>query len=1379
MNGFVYSAMKAYPVLVLLAANLSLMLAALVIWSFAKNWKSFHKETPKELPGRGFYIALMLPPLMWLLAPLILAEAKGPWNDPWRTLFYVLVYRIEDWFILPCGLFFLIFMVYVLVGVKNDQIHADIFKPRKPVWFVFGLGFLFVIWFVPNTLLKTKSKFVGMHIELMFDIGEAIKDINFAAARLAGSDGEIFKKDLEDQSKALESTLKSLKNSIQVVLETVREASNRMADAIVEATEDKPSLKTATDIARKLGDTKATVNELSDATRRLSIAAFDQGLEEVTQKAEDLHRQLGENVLPQIGTAVQKLQALASMKETDEAAIRKAASDAEEEIRKLKKTVGTSTKPERGSVVHNTVTLCNITGDAGLSCRFDTQTRNLISRTIGQMSLLVKALQDEITKVDFTRPDSKSWRINEIQDKAHGLQLAAEALRPDLGIPMLMVGLLFIVFLIMPWLLYISFIVRKRDQIVNDRLELLRDLDLMHRFWNSAKLSRDLTLEGANIARELVFCSETINYDAPAERLKLLKEASLSFKRVMESKGKKLSEEQKKEILYLADTETLNRHTFSSREYLIPLIILSTLSLVGWYYTIFAKGTHGLVSFIEQGGGSSQMTELLAQFTPFTMAFVGAWLFMTIMLTYRWVNNDLKPDSYFYASIRLVWGLVAGMVYMQLFGKDAGKFFMAVAFFVGMCPLEFVIAIWEFLKDSANKGHAKQIVKYFNMPRWSSHQPLTSLEDITVWDDIRFFQEGILNVHSLATADLVRLAMRMPCDAQTLVDWVDQAILRIHTKVLWHGGMSAIGIRNATDLQDTCGFNEQGGWNDEMLTRVTEEFNAVQSMAFDSAGARFEIYREAGVLKTSCEAVINAAGTLKDTRKELDPSKPETLDKIILLRNTVSGLKTLAAEAAQARQKAHKKLLSLGGKAIEVPWADGGDVDQELKALSDGTDNLIARAENLLKEDKLTGKMLEDDAAKVDDVKTGQAALEKAQEAVHALVAPAENAKEAVEKSVPQLDKIKKEVRSLKKKVDILGEKIDTVVSKSVSVKTKGDGLTSTNIGDLKDELNQLQAEASEAESKAGELAESGAACGDWFILLKEKTAALKEALGDGSNQLQAMIKAAIEDSEKGASDAAALSAAQNAVKQIAAFIGTADSTDEKTIAGRIKGITEPFQDLQGNLDKAVSSVADLDAAVSRADILAQGIKDGDAATWDNVKKLSVSVSKLKAAVQSTEKAGRGVISKLDALNQQQTMAFLEAKKKFGEIDFSDAGSKAEAAQKVFDDKEKNVALSAGSSEAKLKEALKHVESAVQSAEILGSGAGEAAEKTMRAVMPSRLTKGLLKVMLDTIRKDPNICHIRHFWNAQKDKAVKCRSADGKRRHKESVKGAVGKVNFF
>jgi hypothetical protein len=53
-------------------------------------------------------------------------------------------------------------------------------------------------------------------------------------------------------------------------------------------------------------------------------------------------------------------------------------------------------------------------------------------------------------------------------------------------------------------------------------------------------------------------------------------------------------------------------------------------------------------------------------------------------------------------------------------------------------------------------------------------------------------------------ADLERLALNVPFSAQQLVDWVDQALLYIHTRDLWRPGFNTIGIRTATDLLDFC-----------------------------------------------------------------------------------------------------------------------------------------------------------------------------------------------------------------------------------------------------------------------------------------------------------------------------------------------------------------------------------------------------------------------------------------------------------------------------------------------------------------------------------------------------------------------------------------------
>jgi hypothetical protein len=262
----------------------------------------------------------------------------------------------------------------------------------------------------------------------------------------------------------------------------------------------------------------------------------------------------------------------------------------------------------------------------------------------------------------------------------------------------------------------------------------------------------------------------------------------------------------------------------------------------------------------------------------------------------------------------------------------------------------------------------------------------------------------------------------------------------------------------------------------------------------------------------------------------------------------------------------------------------------------------------------------------------------------------------------------------------------------------------------------------------------------------------LKNALSANTDQLQDKIEAAKNETARVVNDSSAIAAASNAVDNISAATGACDSTDEITIAGKMKAMAEPFQDMEAKLDKLTAIVADLTLAISQSNNLAQDIKTGDATTWDNVKALAGAASHLNSAVQSADaKVGR-MVTKLAELEKHQTLALLEAERKVKELAMDDARNKALAAGNAFEDKKKKTVLSAASSEAELKQAMELVESAAAAAETQSVGAISSAEELMRAVLPSRLTKGALKVMLCAMKNDPNIHYIHHFSKIQNDK---------------------------
>jgi hypothetical protein len=55
--------------------------------------------------------------------------------------------------------------------------------------------------------------------------------------------------------------------------------------------------------------------------------------------------------------------------------------------------------------------------------------------------------------------------------------------------------------------------------------------------------------------------------------------------------------------------------------------------------------------------------------------------------------------------------------------------------------------------------------------------PLSLIQGINYWHEIRLEEEGVENVQNLATCDLVELTIATRYNLRTLIDWVDQAIL--------------------------------------------------------------------------------------------------------------------------------------------------------------------------------------------------------------------------------------------------------------------------------------------------------------------------------------------------------------------------------------------------------------------------------------------------------------------------------------------------------------------------------------------------------------------------------------------------------------------------
>lgn len=179
--------------------------------------------------------------------------------------------------------------------------------------------------------------------------------------------------------------------------------------------------------------------------------------------------------------------------------------------------------------------------------------------------------------------------------------------------------------------------------------------------------------------------------------------------------------------------------------------------------------------------------------------WLGAYLYAFYTIIRRFMDYDLTPKVYIFITNRFLLAFVVGGVVgvgLGTFSSAAGMSFdvnlatvSIVTFFIGFFPeqgLNWIIA-------TAQKALSRQdsLVK---------ETQLAEIEGLSIWQQGRLRQEDIENVQNLATADIPELVMQTPFAVNQLIDWIDQAILLIHTSPERLTPLQRIGISRASDI---------------------------------------------------------------------------------------------------------------------------------------------------------------------------------------------------------------------------------------------------------------------------------------------------------------------------------------------------------------------------------------------------------------------------------------------------------------------------------------------------------------------------------------------------------------------------------------------------
>jgi hypothetical protein len=157
--------------------------------------------------------------------------------------------------------------------------------------------------------------------------------------------------------------------------------------------------------------------------------------------------------------------------------------------------------------------------------------------------------------------------------------------------------------------------------------------------------------------------------------------------------------------------------------------------------------------------------------------FLGGFLFSMYYVYRRYTTSDLLPPVYLYCAITMILGLVFN--YIAFGAIDSISSSVAPQGVIkGMVDLlAFAIGFFPIL---AVQWLTQTVYKAFGQPqRRSDLFPLDQLDGISQSQEIRLRDYGIDDAQNLASTEMPLLLINTPFPVQTVVDWVDQAVLMV------------------------------------------------------------------------------------------------------------------------------------------------------------------------------------------------------------------------------------------------------------------------------------------------------------------------------------------------------------------------------------------------------------------------------------------------------------------------------------------------------------------------------------------------------------------------------------------------------------------------
>jgi hypothetical protein len=210
-----------------------------------------------------------------------------------------------------------------------------------------------------------------------------------------------------------------------------------------------------------------------------------------------------------------------------------------------------------------------------------------------------------------------------------------------------------------------------------------------------------------------------------------------------------------------------------------PIFVATLLVSLGW--TLLVIQTDSFRFDALAGAAERPFFQFLVPTaSAAAMAFLGAYFFGLYLLLRGYFQGDLRPKIYNQISARLITVVVLAYLIQTLFvdPDTPNQVVWAMSFMAGVVPTTLLQRISRLASSAtARMRRNRDGVQHGFSEVFATRRKLTQLDGIDIHDSTRLESEGIMDIPSLAVADLVALMINTRLPVERLIDWMDQAVL--------------------------------------------------------------------------------------------------------------------------------------------------------------------------------------------------------------------------------------------------------------------------------------------------------------------------------------------------------------------------------------------------------------------------------------------------------------------------------------------------------------------------------------------------------------------------------------------------------------------------